>query len=333
MNMKKSLIAMAVAGVIAAPMAAQAGGYGRIVVAVTAPNEDADGQNADDLSVEDGSSYVGIKGEEDLGNGLNAIYDYQFDVFGDTGTLNAVGTRQSYVGLSGDFGTVKLGKSTEAYYEHVGVITDWGWLYATAPAYYNLGFSNATTNNFVTLFQGDMVNYSNSTGPLSFTAGAVADGSAGADNNEESIDKLYLGGTFDFGNGTVGIAHQSESNTAGPEPSAFGLSGTFSMGDLGFRGAYYALDNDVSGGNDPTGFDLMAHSSFGGGLSGHVGFSAIDADRASGAGDTTFLWGFINKALSDRTSVYAEFQSASVDGGNAADTDPTHLSAGVAHYF
>lgn len=328
MNMKKSLIAMAVAGVIAAPMAAQAGGYGRIVVGVTAPNEDARGNNADDITVEDGSSYVGIRGEEDLGNGLTAIYDYQFDVFGDTGTFNATGTRQSHVGLSGDFGTVKLGKSTEAFYEHVGVITDWGWLYATAPAYYNLGFSNAQTGGFAQLFQGDMVNYSNSTGPLSFTAGGVAVGQTG-----EDIDKLYLGGTFDFGNGTVGVAHQSESNTTGPEPSAFGLSGTFSMGDIGFRGGYYTLDNDSNTAGDPSGFDLMVHSSFGDGLSGHAGFSSIDADTASGAGDTTFLWGFINKALSDRTSTYAEFQSASVDGGNAADSDPLLMSVGVAHYF
>ena len=91
MTIKKSLIATAVAGVLAIPMAAQAGGYGRLAIGVTAENEDRAGVGNDDLTVEDVSSYFGFRGEDDLGNGVTAFFDYQFDVRGDDGAIGSCG--------------------------------------------------------------------------------------------------------------------------------------------------------------------------------------------------------------------------------------------------
>jgi predicted porin len=55
-----------------------------------------------------GQSFLGVKGEEDLGAGLKASYLYEFGLASDT---NATPTnRQSYVGLSGGFGAVRIGK-------------------------------------------------------------------------------------------------------------------------------------------------------------------------------------------------------------------------------
>lgn len=57
------------------------------------------------------SSYIGFKGTESLGNGLNAVFQFEnavaFDAGGGLG-----GIRDSFVGLSGGFGTVVLGNLT-----------------------------------------------------------------------------------------------------------------------------------------------------------------------------------------------------------------------------
>jgi predicted porin len=54
------------------------------------------------------ASRWGIRGSEDLGSGLKALYGYEFGVAADTDT--EMTTRHSYVGLSGTFGTFALGR-------------------------------------------------------------------------------------------------------------------------------------------------------------------------------------------------------------------------------
>lgn len=58
-------------------------------------------------------SRVGVRGNEDLGGGLNAIYTLEMGFGVDTGTLGQGGRlfgRQSFVGLSGAWGAVTLGR-------------------------------------------------------------------------------------------------------------------------------------------------------------------------------------------------------------------------------
>jgi predicted porin len=55
-----------------------------------------------------GQSFLGVKGAEDLGNGLKASYLYEFGLSTDTSATPT--NRQSYVGLSGGFGALRIGK-------------------------------------------------------------------------------------------------------------------------------------------------------------------------------------------------------------------------------
>lgn len=74
-------------------------------------------QNSDDgtdsaTEVRNNASRVGLKGSQDLDEGLKAIYQFEFQVEvddGDTGG-RTLGQRNIYVGLQGDFGTAKIGK-------------------------------------------------------------------------------------------------------------------------------------------------------------------------------------------------------------------------------
>jgi predicted porin len=55
-----------------------------------------------------GQSLLGVKGSEDMGNGMKASYLYEFGL--QTETTASPTNRQSYVGLSGGFGAFRVGK-------------------------------------------------------------------------------------------------------------------------------------------------------------------------------------------------------------------------------
>ena len=112
--MNKKLIALAIAGVVAAPAAlAQSANpvtlYGRMYVMFN--NVKADG--ASTLSrrnvVQDPGSFVGVRGTEDLGGGLKAFFQVESAATLDTGG-GTWGSRNSAVGLQGNFGSVMLGR-------------------------------------------------------------------------------------------------------------------------------------------------------------------------------------------------------------------------------
>ena len=70
------------------------------------------GANRDSFNrVNSNSSYVGFKGTEDLGDGLKAIFQFETGFNTDTGIYSASG-RDTFVGLNGDFGTIKFGNLT-----------------------------------------------------------------------------------------------------------------------------------------------------------------------------------------------------------------------------
>lgn len=56
------------------------------------------------------SDYIGVKGEEDLGNGVSAIFKLEGNIKADTGEANLF-NRESTVGLKGAFGEVKVGRA------------------------------------------------------------------------------------------------------------------------------------------------------------------------------------------------------------------------------
>ena len=56
-----------------------------------------------------GTSALGVKGDEGLGDGLKASYLMELGIDADVDTANAK-NRQSYVGLDGAFGGIKIGR-------------------------------------------------------------------------------------------------------------------------------------------------------------------------------------------------------------------------------
>src|SRR5512139_678439 len=123
--MKKSLIALAVAGAFAAPAFAATENvdvYGKVHVSVSVFDETVDTGTVDpitgaivaehrgtsDLQFSSNASRIGFKGAEDLGGGLAAIWQIESGVNLDEGSGNWA-SRNSFVGLKGGFGTVLAG--------------------------------------------------------------------------------------------------------------------------------------------------------------------------------------------------------------------------------
>ena len=112
--MKKKLVAVAVAGVLAAPLAAQAQTanvtlYGRLNVDLEFVNgRQPDGSNPTVSRLSSNSSRFGIRGTEALGGGLSAIFQIESSINGDTNSGN-LGGRETFVGFQGPWGTFKMG--------------------------------------------------------------------------------------------------------------------------------------------------------------------------------------------------------------------------------
>jgi len=109
--MKKSLIALAVAGAFAAPAFAATENvdvYGVLNVDVNYVNDDNAGTDSQ-IGVSSNASRIGFKGAEDLGGGLNAIWQVETGFNADE-TSGTVGSRNTFVGLKGGFGTILAGK-------------------------------------------------------------------------------------------------------------------------------------------------------------------------------------------------------------------------------
>jgi len=72
------------------------------------------------LQVWNNSSRLGVRGSEDLGSGISAIYQYEFgvDVPGNTNYFNS--NRPRWVGLKGDFGALTLGTQFTPFYNVIG---------------------------------------------------------------------------------------------------------------------------------------------------------------------------------------------------------------------
>jgi predicted porin len=162
--MKKHLIAAAVAAAIAAPaMAQNVTLYGTIDAGLASlSNVGASNTTGKSAAVfTDGalsSSVWGIRGSEDLGGGLRAIFNFEGDLSTNNGTQSGDGLfrRASNIGLAGGFGTVELGvKMNPLIATASALMTTAGNSVSTMQSA-ALGFSDFFTRNAITYTSPNM---------------------------------------------------------------------------------------------------------------------------------------------------------------------------------
>jgi predicted porin len=126
--MKKSLLALAVLGAFAGVASAQSSVtmYGRVDLSIGKES----GQSAKFMQNGSGSR-LGMRGVEDLGGGMKALFNIEHRFNADTGAVTDASrfwTGRSIVGLEGGFGQVVLGREyTTAFLQSQLIADPWGW--------------------------------------------------------------------------------------------------------------------------------------------------------------------------------------------------------------
>ena len=236
--MKKSLLALAVLGAFTGIASAQTSVtiYGVVDAGLTREDNGVQTVNRLDSGNQSGSR-LGFKGNEDLGSGLSAQFLLENGFSVDTGALGNGGLlfgRQAYVGLTGAFGQVRLGRQKTVMYDAMVAIDPFGIaskggmdkLFGsnvdenanTAGIQRGVGRSNNTIAYFtpaifpgfvgeVTYTLGEQtgnnsgarqygVSLNYAAGPLFLTADYLNVNDTAGNNNAKST---LLGGTYDFG--------------------------------------------------------------------------------------------------------------------------------------
>jgi predicted porin len=221
--MKKSLLALAALGTFAGAAQAQSSVtlYGIVDAGFVYTNNSA-GQKLYSTSAGNlqGDRW-GLRGTEDLGGGLKALFVLEngFNVF--TGRLNQGGDefgRQAYVGLSSQFGTVTLGRQYDSVVDYTGALevgSQWASFYGAHPGDLdNMNNSNRVNN----AIKYTSTNYSGLTFGGLYSLGGVA----GQFNRNQiwSAGLGYAQGPLTLGAGYV--------NVKNPNFSFFGNNATSS---------------------------------------------------------------------------------------------------------
>jgi len=331
--MKKLIAAAVAAAIVPAAALANPTLYGKIHMDVSHIDNDVD----TNVSVNTNSSRVGVKGSEDLGNGMKAVYAIEWGVdMRGTGTLS---NRNRWVGVGGGFGTVALGtESTPA--KMVGRKTDlFGDRAGDTRAMNPSKVMDIYAPNAIAYFSPNM-------GGFTTYLAYVTDGSgATADNN----DLDAIGANIEYKNGPLyaglGYTKYSGDIFGGENQTVMRLGASYKMGDAKLVGSYTSV-SDVMGvkGNDGKTYSLGLAYGFGANTA-KIQYSALNADGTKTDADNITVG--IDHKMSKRTSVYAQYSATSNDAnanvaawakegnstGVAAGDDNAAFSVGIVHKF
>jgi predicted porin len=346
--MKKSLIALAVLAASGASFAQSSVTLYGIADAwfgsVKASQKDADGNIIPgtmrrNTVVESGgvaSSRFGFKGSEDLGGGLKAnfLLEQGFNI--DTGTAGTTtdqkaGTsqafsRQAYVGLSGGFGEVKLGKMWTAYDDIAGDFKTTLNSDALSPiaVWGSQGYA-ANPNNGIYYGSPTMGGFS---GAVSYALGE--DKTVGVDaSSTAAFNVKYAGGPV-----TVALAHQIQEPTGNLESTKFTtLRGSYDFGVAKLTAGAGRVSLGAERATDwLVGVDFPVSSA----LTLSAGYARSKDNDAAG-NDTRKGLGLVAAySLSKRTTLYTGVTAQRTTLGNGADNnaaDVTAYAVGVNHAF
>src|SRR5205809_421689 len=209
MGVARKLLATSVASACALPAVALAQVpswiqiYGRANVTyerITTSNSSnpAVQPNQSNWDLVDNSSRIGVRGNKDLGGGLTGLFQMESRVRLDQG-FGELTSRDSYAGLAGGFGTVRLGRTI-------------------GPVYY-------ATYDYISMHNHDTGTSSDAL----LAPTVVGNSSTGFMNNTVWYTSPKIGGAF-----TVDVAHSllGVQRVAGDQPRYLGLVGAYDQGPL-----------------------------------------------------------------------------------------------------
>lgn len=304
------------------------------------------------------NSRWGLRGTEDLGGGMKALFVLEGGFQPDTGAFATISNqggglfgRQAWVGLSSGFGTVGLGRQYPAYDDLRGatnMIYDSN--FATTAAVWGTGvqdYQNRSSNS-IKYTSPDFAGFS---GAVTYGLGENKTATTDAEN-VAAVHIKYANGPL-----LVGFAHQREKQVASTAGSLFGAGAAVGVaaGPAAFNatrkynllGASYdfgvakltAQYNQAKGETSATTsakdkeFNVGVSVPFGAAALA-AGYSRSKSDAAGNNNRGTGVSLLGTYALSKRTNLYTGFLVTKVESANAAtETKASTFGLGVKHLF
>jgi predicted porin len=288
-----------------------------------------------------GSSQIGFKGEEDLGSGLKASFLHEMGVFTEQNGSDL--TRQAYVGLSGGFGAVRIGKQySPAFFnllgsDPFGATGGTGALYVGNLLLGNQGAdgdnplrqANATQYELPTLVPGVRMAISKV-----FAGADTGNGSGAKTADSTGFALLYTSGPLNAGYTSDSIKAQSVAGTGltAAATSTTKLTTFAAQYDLGMAKVTYS-DGKIMNNGRGTKSSMT-------GISVPMGAATLMLTSSTGkmntaAGDTK-LKGMQyggNYALSKRTVAYLHINNSTATTARNVATKNNGYGLGIHHSF
>jgi len=275
----------------------------------------------------------GVKGSEDLGGGLKAnfLLEQGFKIDTGAGAAGQAFSRQSYVGFSGGFGEVKLGKMWTAYDDISGAGNS-AFDSALAPSgiWKSTGY-NANPANSMYYASPSMSGFS---GAISYSLGENKTAATDA-GNVTSVHVKYEGGPV-----YVGLGFQSEKATGNATAVEFTrLNGSYAFGAAKLLAGYGKFAN---GNAETTEWELGADYSISSTLAISGGIAKSNDNAASGDASRKAIGLAAAYSMSKRTTLYAGYSQLDNDHGAnyaignlspAAGDKHEVMMAGMRHRF
>ena len=307
--MSRNLLAAALFGAFSSLATAQVTMYGRIDLSLA---QQADAAKNTELRNGSGSRF-GLRGTEDLGGGLKAVFHIEHRFNAATGSA---GTRfwegRSIVGLDGGFGRVTLGREENPAYTFGQNPADpWGG--DTVASNGSIVNGRIGTNRY-----SDSLNYRYSAG--GFTVGAQITDGEGLDDRPYSLGLAYAAGPW-----RLGVGFENPGNA---EDEWVTVNGSYNFGAFALRGLI-GNGSNVKGQKHQA-LLLAATSRIGAGEL-RASYGQLKNKDLDVVADRQLTFGY-HYSMSKRTTLYVDLISEKRDS-MPADRRSTGWDVGIKHDF
>ena len=332
--MQKKLLTMAVAGALAAPLAAfaQVTVYGSIDTGIRSQSKVFTGVGTETgsvLSVEPQgkkSNRLGFKGSDDLGDGLMANFTMEGAFASDTGATPWTTARKTIVGLSKGGNSVDLGRDYTLAFDTHGIWDPMGHDYGTSVTGQGTGVAGTRFDNSI------KAKFRFGTGGIGvqYAPGERAgSGSAGT--------ATAFAGDFTFGPVLVGASFTTQKNTAATpvDTKTTNFGAAWTMGAFVFRGGI--SKEDVDAGNETQQIALGVQYAMSPTLNGRLGYysNTVDSNAGLELGTAKTFVATLEYTMSKRTLAYLAVDRRTLEGNQITTLDDgaTGIGVGISHVF
>jgi predicted porin len=335
--MQKKLLAMAVAGALAAPVAALAdvSVYGSIDTGIKQQSKVITATGDDSKLSVDGqikkTNRWGVKGSDDLGGGLMANFNLEGGYASDTGATVLDFARRAVLGFSKGGNSVDLGREYTLNFKTHGIYDPLSHDYGGSAGIQTVATEGVRTSNSVTA-------------AFRFGTGGVAAqygmGEVAGDNGAGTY--TAFNGDMSFGPVTLGAAFGSREDAAGgTSRDTTNFGGNYKMGAFTFR-LGISTEDDETAGTESQKISGGVQYDFSPTMTGRVSLYDLTVEDTGGTEIGSARTAVVNVeySLSKRTLVYAVFDRKTLEGNQLGTTvntsvadGATGIGVGITHVF